>query len=39
MSSADERATSQTTWPLIGVVFWKYWPFTGGTHWPPMKFS
>ncbi len=38
-SSAVERATSVKTWPVTGVGFSKYSPFTGGTHCPPMKFS
>ncbi|MNV97558.1 hypothetical protein D3C71_1926930 [compost metagenome] len=38
MSSALERATSVKTLPVTGVVFSKYWPLRGATHWPPMKF-
>jgi hypothetical protein len=39
MSSAVERAISQTISPLIGVRFSKYCPLTGGTQAPPMKLS
>ncbi len=37
MSSAVPRATSVKVRPVTGVGFSKYWPFTGGTHSPPMK--
>jgi hypothetical protein len=36
MSSAVERATSQKTWPVIGVTLSKYSPLLGATNWPPM---
>ena len=39
MSSAVERAMSQTCWPVMGVMLEKYWPRTGATHLPPMKLS
>ena len=39
MSSASERATSQNGLPVTGETFSKYWPLTGATHSPPMKFS
>jgi hypothetical protein len=39
MSSEVPRATSVKAWPVIGVGFSKYWPFTGATNSPPMKFS
>ena len=39
MSSAEERAISQIGSPLIGLWSVKYWPFSGATQLPPMKFS
>ena len=39
MSSAVPRAISQNTLPVTGDGFSKYWPLTGGTHWPPIQFS
>ena len=39
MSSAVERGTSQNTAPVTGVMLSKYWPLTGATHSPPIKFS
>ena len=39
MSSAVERAIVQTTDPSIGDTLSNFWPFTGGTHLPPMKLS
>ena len=38
-SSAVERGTSVNASPVAGVTFSEYSPFTGATHWPPMKFS
>ncbi len=38
-SSALERATSHRCWPVIGVVFEKYWPRTGATYRPLIQFS
>jgi hypothetical protein len=37
-SSAVDRATSQSVWPVIGVGLSKYWPRTGGTYSPPIQF-
>jgi hypothetical protein len=31
--------TSQKALPVTGVMFSKYWPFTGATHSPPIQFS
>ena len=39
MSSAVERATLVKALPVMGQMSSKYWPFTGGTHLPPMKLS
>ena len=36
-SSAVERGISQNGRPVTGVMFSKYWPFAGATHWPLMK--
>ena len=35
-TSQTERATSQNTWPVIGVMLPKYSPLTGATNLPPM---
>ena len=35
----DVLAIVQTTDPSIGDMLSNFWPFTGGTHLPPMKLS
>ena len=35
-TSPAERATSQNTWPVMGVILPKYSPLTGATNLPPM---
>ena len=39
MSSAVPRPTSAKALPVTGVMSSKYWPLTGGVHFPPMKCS
>ena len=36
MSCALERGISQKGIPVMGVMFSKYWPDVGSTHFPPM---
>ena len=36
MSFAFERGISQKVFPVMGVMFSKYWPEAGSTHLPPM---
>ncbi len=38
-SSALERATSQSVWPVMGVGLVKYWPFTGRLYSPWIQLS
>jgi hypothetical protein len=38
MSAASERGISQNALPVTGLRFSKYWPLTGSTRFPPMKF-
>src|SRR5699024_12807147 len=38
-SSCVDRATSQNTFPVTGLMFSKYFPFAGGTYSPPIKLS
>ncbi len=35
-SASDDLATSQNGLPVKGVIFSKYFPSTGFTHFPPM---
>ena len=38
-SSGVDLATSVKGRPVTGLMFFMYWPLTGATQRPPMKFS